>query len=323
MSAVWSAALQRRVGGLGSAASPGLVRSVRPGTRQRAAALQTLLLALSIGLAASSALAQESPLTLGERPAVLPPAFLADVEIDQRLGAQIPRGIALSDETGKSVRIEDVTGDKPSVLVFVYYGCPTICNATLNGLAKALRALSLRMEKDFRIVAVSFDPRETAELASKKRREYVRSFPEAEQAGWRFLTGNEASVGALAKAAGFKYRWDEKTKQYIHAAGLMVLTPELQLSRYLFGVEYSARDLRLSLVEASGGKIGSLTDAFLLYCFQYDPTQGNYTLALMNVTRGAGMLFVLGVGTWIAVHLRRERRARKFVVASQALEKAP
>ena len=220
------------------------------------------------------------------------PVPLQDVGIDQRLDAKVPLELTFRDEAGKQVKLGDYFHDKPVILVPVYYECPMLCTLTLQGLERATRAMAL---KEYRVVTFSIDPREKA----AKRR----------VAGWHYLTGDEASIRQLTEAIGFRYRWDESTKQFAHAAGVMVLTPEGKIARYFYGVEYSPRDLRLSLVETSAGKIGSPVDAVFLFCFHYDPLTGKYGLAITRLLQVAGVGTVLALGTFIGVMLRRERRA--------------
>jgi protein SCO1/2 len=217
------------------------------------------------------------------------PVQLRDVAIEQRLNVQVPLDLQFRDETGKSVPLREYFGKKPVILAPVYYDCPMLCTLTLNGLLRATRAMTL---KDYAVVAVSFDPRETSELARHKKQNYRTT-------DWHFLTGDEAAVRQFMEAIGFHYRFDEDTQQYAHAAGIMVATPEGRLARYFYGVEYSARDLRLALVEASENKIGSPVDAVLLFCFHYDPTTGRYGVAIMRILRLAGIFTVVALGTYL------------------------
>jgi len=193
-------------------------------------------------------------------------------------------------------------------MVFAYYDCPMLCTQVINGLSTALGVLSLEPHTDFEIVTVSFNPKDTPRTAAAKKAVYLERYhhPGA-AAGWHFLSGNAASIERLTTAAGFRYAWDEDTKQFAHPTGVIVLTPDGRLSRYLFGIEYGPRDLRLALVDASAGTVGTPVDALLLYCFHYDPMTGRYGLAIMRTIRIVGALTVLGLGTFIAVMLRRER----------------
>jgi len=231
-------------------------------------------------------------------PASRRPAIMEELGIDQKLNDQIPLDLKFFDENGQERRLGDFFGSKPVLLLPVYYDCPQLCSQILSGFVMSLRAMSLEVGKDFTAVAFSFDPREKPDLAAKKKATYIKSYgkPEA-AAGWHFLTGNEESIKALTKAIGFRYAWDPETNQYAHASGIMVATAQGKLSRYMFGVEYSPRFLRLALVEASEGKIGSVVDQVLLLCYHYDPATGQYGLIIMNVIR------ILAIMTLVALVL--------------------
>lgn len=259
-------------------------------------------------LAASSAFAQKppgpsSPL-YGARPETgnpstgLPPA-LQDVRIDQKLDQQLPLDLVFRDESGQQVKLGQYFGQKPVVLAFVYYDCPMLCTQILNGMVTSFRVLPFQMGKEFEVVTVSFDPRETSELATKKKKVYVDYLPEkmrpAAAGGWHFLTGDAENIAKLTDAAGFRYRYDEATRQFAHASAIMVTTPQGKLSRYFYGVEYAPRDLRLGLIESSANKIGSPVDQLLLYCYHYDPATGKYGAAVMKVMRIAGVFTVLTI----------------------------
>jgi protein SCO1 len=267
--------------------------------------LAAALLALSCAPAASAQPSWQAP-----APAQSQPSILREVGFDQNLGQAVPLDAAFRDESGRSVRLGDYFGKKPVVLSLVYYECPMLCTLTLNGLASALGVLSFDVGKEFEVVTVSFEPKETPELAAAKKKTYLGRYkrPGAEQ-GWHFLTGDEASVRALTRAVGFRYAWDEKTKQYAHPSGIMVLTPEGRLSHYLYGVEYAPKDLRLALVEASQNRIGTPVDQVMLYCYKYDPETGKYGAMIMRMVRLGGALTVLALGAFLVVMWRRERRA--------------
>lgn len=241
----------------------------------------------------------------------LPPA-LREVGFDQHLGEQLPLDIELRDEAGRPVRLGQYFGQKPVVLSLVYYECPMLCTLTLNGLAGALRTLTFDAGKEFEIVTVSFEPKDTPALASAKKAAYLERYkrPGAE-AGWHFLTGDAEQIARLTKATGFRYVWDERTRQYAHPGGLMVATPDGRLARYLYGVEFAPRDLRLALVEASAGKIGTTADSIVLFCYQYDPSTGRYSAAAMRVIRLGAAMTVLGLGAFVVVMLRREKQAKE------------
>ena len=228
------------------------------------------------------------------------PGVLQEIGFDQRLGEAVPLELAFRDETGRDVRLADYFGKKPVVLSLVYYKCPMLCTISLNGLAGALEVLSFVPGQEFEVVTVSFDPEETPVLAAAKKQAYMARYkrPEA-HAGWHFLTGPKQSVEALTRAVGFRYVWDEATKQFAHPAGLLVATPEGKISHYLFGVEYAPKDLRLALVDAAGGRIGNPVDQLLLYCYQYDPMTGRYSASIMNLLRALGLLTLLGLGAFI------------------------
>ena len=241
------------------------------------------------------------------------PAILRDVAFDQRLGAQVPLDVAFRDETGASVTLRDYLGDKPVLLVPAYYECPMLCTIVLNGVVSALRALPFDVGKEFRVVTFSFNPRETSELAAAKKATYLEDYrrPGA-AAGWHFLVGDEPSIAALTQAIGFRSAWDEASKQYAHASGIVVLTPAGRISHYFFGVEFAPRDLRLALVEASGEHIGSLVDQLLLFCFHYDPATGRYSRVALNAVRAGCVLTLAVLVAFVGLMLRRDaKRARR------------
>jgi protein SCO1/2 len=242
-------------------------------------------------------------------PAVLrPPDALREVGFDQKLGASLPLDLELRDESGRAVRLRDYFGGKPVALSLVYFDCPMLCTVSLNGLASALEVVSFLPGREFELLTISFDSREGPALAAHKKKAYLARLgkPEAE-AGWHFLTGERAAVEAIAKAVGFRYAWDEETKQFAHPAGLVVLTPEGTISRYLYGIEYSPKDLRLALVESGEGKISSPLDELLLYCYQYDPVKGRYGATIMTVLRLASALTVLALAAFVFRSLRKEK----------------
>ena len=237
----------------------------------------------------------------------LPPIF-KDVGFDQRMGEQAPLDAAFRDEAGRAVLLGDYFGRRPVILVPVYYSCTTLCPILLDGLARSLRPVSLDMGKDFDIVTVSINPRETAAQAAARKELVLQRYgrPGAAQ-GWHFLTGEEASIQRLARAIGFRYTYDAKTDQYAHAAGVVILTPQGRTARYFYGIDLSPRDLRLGLIEAAEDTIGSPIDQVLLFCYHYDPLTGRYGLIIMNVIRLAGLATILGLGAFIAVMVRRDR----------------
>ncbi|MEZ4271151.1 MAG: SCO family protein [Myxococcota bacterium] len=241
-----------------------------------------------------------------------PPGILTKIGIDQKIGSSVAADLTFRDAAGRTVRIGDYFGQRPVILALAYYQCPSLCTLVLNGVLRAVNAMNLRLGEDYTIITVSIDPSETAALARDKQAAYTqRLLHPTQHDGWHFLVGEPSQIDALAQAVGFRYAKDETTGQFAHAAGIMVLTPERIISRYLIGVEYSARQLRFALVEASQGSIGSVVDAALLYCFRYDPAQGKYSLAIMNVLRLAAVLTaVLILGFIIVMTIRDRRRLR-------------
>ena len=237
------------------------------------------------------------------------PAPLREIGFDQHIGAFVPLDTAFLDESGKTVRLGDYFGSRPVVMVFAYYDCPMLCTQVISGLTSALRTLSLEPGRDFDIVTVSFDPRDTPRSAAEKKTVFVERYRrDGATAAWHFLTGDQASIDRLTKAAGFRYVWDAPTGQFAHPTGVVVLTPDGRLAKYMFGIEYGPRDLRFAIVEASNGRVGNAVDALLLYCYHYDPMTGRYGLVVMRMMRIAGAATVLALGTFIFVMVRREKR---------------
>jgi protein SCO1/2 len=282
---------------------------MNPSLADRLARL-VVTIAAAVALASLRAFAQGSgPLAQG--PVLLPPSQIVEkVGVDQKLNAQVPLDLVFRDEAGKEVKLGDYFGRRPVVLALVYYECPMLCTMTLNGLVKSFKPLGFEIGKEFEVVTVSFDPRETPELAAKKKATYIQSFgkPQA-AAGWHFLTGQEPSIRALTDAVGFRYIYDERSQQYAHASAIMVITPSGKVSRYFYGLEYSTRDLKLGLMEASDERIGTLADAIQLLCFHYDPTTAKYGWAVMGILRAAAVLTMAALGTFMFVSIRREKRA--------------
>ncbi len=241
------------------------------------------------------------------------PAYLRDVGIDQKLGAQVPLDLTFRDEAGRPVKLAQYFDGqkKPVILTLVYYSCPQLCTLVLNDLNRGMNGLStLSAGDDYQVVTVSIDPSDTPALAADKKQTYMASYrrPHAEQ-GWHFLTGDQTSIRKLTEAVGFKYKWDPKYQQFIHPSGLTILTPKGTVSRYFFGIDYDLKDLRLSLEEASSNKIGSLTDRILLYCFHYDETSGRYTPTITRVVKLGGVLTVAGLGFfWFAMYRLEQTR---------------
>ena len=237
------------------------------------------------------------------------PYALRDVGFDQRLNEQAPLDIEFKDETGKTVKLGEYFGSKPVILVLAYYQCPRLCTLVLNGLVQGMLEMRLDAGKDFEVVTVSFDPRETWQLAASKKDSYLLRYgrPGAE-AGWHFLTGKEEQIKRLAGAVGFRYQFDPLQDQFIHASGIMILTPGGKISRYFYDVHYPGRDLRLGLVEASNNKIGSPVDQILLYCFHYDASLGRYSASIMNFVRLAGVGTMCAIGAFVVFLQRRHAK---------------
>jgi protein SCO1/2 len=239
------------------------------------------------------------------------PQVLSDVGFDQRLGEPLPLDLVLTDETGQPVRLGDFFGDRPVLLSLVYYECPMLCPMTLSGLASSLKALEWSADREFEVVVVSIDPAEGPEEARKAKALAVHRYGRAgTEEGWHFLTGDGAAIERLAAAVGFRYRYEPERDEFAHAAGLVLATPAGAVARYFFGIEYPAKDLKLGLVEAADGEIGSLVDQLLLYCFHYDPQIGRYVWSQRAILamRIAAVGTLLAIGSFILLALRQEKR---------------
>ena len=236
------------------------------------------------------------------------PALLHGVGIDQKMGAQVPVDVPFNDESGRTVSLHDYLG-KPVILALVYYQCPSLCNMVLNGILRSVKGLKMSAGDEYDVVAVSFDPRETSEMAAAKKVTYVKGYnrPGAEH-GWHFLTGPEASSKSLSESVGFHYAFDPVSNQYAHGSAIMLLSPEGKVSRYFYGIDYPARDLRFGLEEASNRRIGSPVDAVLLYCYHYDPSNGKYGMVIMNVLRLAGIATVAALAIFMIAMFRKDWR---------------
>jgi len=262
----------------------------------------------ALALAASAAHAQSVPSNVGPTAATMP-AALQNVGFEPQLNAQMPLDLPFRDESGRSVQLGEYFGQKPVVLAFVYYGCPMLCNQVQQGVVGALRMLSFNPGIDYQVVFISFDSRETPDLAAEKKKVAVSHFRRSgTEAGWHFLTGSVDSIDAATRAANFRYNFSAKTNLFSHASGVMVLTPDGRISRYFYGVEYPGRDMRLGLVEASAGKIGTPIDHVLLFCYQYDPSTATYSTAILRIIRLGGVLTILCIVGGILVFRRREVR---------------
>jgi len=285
-------------------------RAGRGGLRRKAA-LAFCLLTFAFCLSPSRAAAQYAQPPVGPRPTGQSDAVLKQVGIDQRLNNQLPLDLTFRDESGREVKLGDYfKKGKPVVLTLVYYECPMLCNQVLNGVVGTLGAMTFTPGEEFEMVTVSFDPREGPGLAAQKKETYLKRYRrENAGLGWHFLTGDKAAIDALSESVGFRYVWDEQSKQFAHASAIMVATPAGRLSHYFYGIEYSPKDLRLALVEASEGKVGSPVDAFLLYCYHYDPATGRFSL-VMGVLRALGVLTVFGLAA-LLYYLTRRARGRE------------
>ena len=260
-------------------------------------------------LAACTLRAQAVPSNTGPAATALPPA-LRDVGFEPPLNGQMPLDLAFRDETGRSVQLREYFGQKPVVLAFVYYGCPMLCDQVEQGVVGVLRMLSFNPGRDYEVVFVSFDSRETPEMAAEKKKKALVHFRRPEtDSGWHFLTGSQESIQAATKAANFRFSFDAKNNLFAHASGVLLLTPDGHISRYFYGVEFPGRDMRLGLVDASAGKIGTPIDHVLLYCYHYDPTAAVYSASILKIIRLAGVLTILCLVGGILISRRRETRA--------------
>ena len=239
------------------------------------------------------------------------PEVLQEVGIEQRLGESIPLDTVFRDESGRDVRLaEYFNKERPVVIAFVYYECPMLCNEVLNGLTGTLKGIAMDAGRDFEVVAISFDARENdkPDLARNKKASYMERYgrPGTEN-GWHFLTGNQSSIDAATRAAGFSYRWDEKSGQFAHAGGIMLATPEGKLSHYFYGIDYAPRDVKFGLIEASEHKVGSAGEKLMLYCYHYDPATGKYGLAILSVMRIMAVATLAAMGLMGFVFWRRNK----------------
>ena len=237
------------------------------------------------------------------------PQITRGVTIEQNLNSPVPLDLLFHDEAGQTVPLRTYFGEKPVIFSLVYFNCPSLCPMSLRETVTSLRRMPLQVGLDYNVVVVSFDPSDTPASALEKKNEYAKMFSRAGfNSGWHFLTGSQESISRLASAIGFGYRWDEATKQYIHASGIMVATPEGRMSRYFFGIDYAPADLRLALADAAKHKISRPVDFILQFCFHYDPTQGKYTLAIINILKVAGIFTVLGIAALVYYLMRKEKQ---------------
>jgi protein SCO1 len=272
---------------------------------------------LAIAVATSTMLAAAAPLRAqglapddAGDPAQAKPGLLSKVGIDQHLNQQIPLDLPFTDETGREVRLGEFFGKRPVVLALVYYECPMLCTQVLNGMVSALGVLTFDVGREFDVIAVSINPKETPGLAAQKKQAYLERYQRPQTAaGWHFLTGKEENIKRLAAAVGFRYAFDEKIQQYAHGAGIEVLTPRGVLSKYFYGIEFSPRDLKFGVMEASEERIGTAIDNALLLCYHYDPATGTYGAAAIEAVRIGGVATLLAIGSFLFVSLRKERMA--------------
>jgi protein SCO1 len=256
---------------------------------------------LAVALLAASTWGQMNNGIMGA-PANTRPPRLENVGIEQHLDAQVPPDLTFRDDAGKTVKLGDYFGRKPLILNLVYYNCTMLCGEALAGLSSAMRLVKFDVGNEFDVVTVSFDPRETPEMAAAKKIDYVKRYGRANAAaGWHFLTGQADSINALTKVVGFQYQYDAKSNQFAHATAIMVLTPQGRISRYFYGVDFPPKDLRMGLVEASQGKIGNAVDAVLLYCYHYDPETGKYGAMVGNILRLAAAATILIMGSFLFI----------------------
>jgi protein SCO1 len=239
------------------------------------------------------------------------PVIFEQVGIDPKLNNNVPLDLKFKDEGGRDVTLGDYFAPgRPVVLALVYYDCPMLCNQVLNGMTSALNVLKFSAGKEFDVLAVSFDSRETPELAAAKRKTYLDRYKrDGAENGIHFLTGDKAAIDALTKSVGFRYKWDDKTNQFAHASALTLLTPQGKVAQYYYGIEYSPKDMRLGIIEASSEKIGTLTDQILLYCYHYDPMTGRYGAAILNIVRAGAILTMALLGGFIFISVKKERQS--------------
>jgi protein SCO1/2 len=246
------------------------------------------------------------------------PPQLQGIEVEQKLGSQVDLDLQFTAENGYQVPLRNFfQKDRPVVLNLVYYACPMLCNLVLNGQTTTLQELAWTPGQEFEVVTVSIDPAEGFDLARKKKSFYMESYGKPVHAGWHFLTDYQGNVKKLADQVGFRYRWDERTQQFAHAAAIIILTPDGRVSQYLYGIRYRARDLRLALAAASEGKLGTIVDKLLLFCFHYDPSTQSYVPFARNLMKLGGALMVLIVGVALTILWRFERRSPRRLVTAE------
>jgi protein SCO1/2 len=285
--------------------------------------VSTARVLLAVALLAASAWGQMNNGVMSP-PANTRPPRLENVGIEQHLDAQVPPDLTFRDETGETVKLGDYFGRKPLILNLVYYNCTMLCGEALAGLSSAMRLVKFDVGNEFDVVTVSFDPRETPEMAAAKKKDYVGRYrrPNA-AAGWHFLTGQPDAINALTKVVGFQYQHDPKSNQYAHATAIMVLTPQGRISCYFYGVDFPPKDLRMGLVEASQGKIGNAVDAVLLYCYHYNPETGKYGAMVANILRLAAAATILVMGVFLFILWRLDLSVPRRTLPLQSGARTP
>jgi protein SCO1/2 len=231
---------------------------------------------------------------------------LLQIKFDQKLNSQISPDLIFRDEAGKQIQMGNYFGKKPIVLVLGYYGCPMLCTLVLNGAISTFQDLKWSVGENFDVIFVSIDPNETLQLAAEKRKTYLRNYGRGNPDGWHFLTGDRNSIQRLADEIGFHFAYDPAIKQFAHPSGLVILTPDGKVSRYIFGVTYSAKELNSALREANSKKISSPVEQFILLCFHYSPLTGKYGNLAMNIVRIGGVITIAAIG--VIVFTQQNRR---------------
>ncbi|CAN5495981.1 SCO family protein [soil metagenome] len=277
-----------------------------------ASVMAALLAVPAVALGQTSPGYGTAPAASAGDPAAARPGIIGRIGIDQKLDEQVPLDLVFTNESGEDVRLGDYFGKRPVLLALVYYECPMLCTQILTGVVTTLGVMDFTVGREFDVVAVSINPREGPMLASQKKKTYVDRYGRpGSESGWHFLTGREESIAALADAVGFRYEFDKETGQYAHGAGIEILTPKGVISRYFYGIEYSARDLKFGIMEASEGRIGSAIDQVLLLCFHYDPATGKYGAAALTAVRVGAVATIAAFLSFLFVSLRRERASQR------------
>jgi len=271
--------------------------------------------------AAAQTFAQTVPDNVGQTSSNMP-VILKNVAFRPELNGQVQLDTAFRDESGKSVQLgQYFHQQKPVLLAFVYYGCPMLCTQLEQGVVGSLRMLSFNPGRDYEVVFVSFDERDTPEMAAAKKNTAMDHFRRKETAaGWHFLTGSKESITAVTNSANFHFNFDAKNNLFAHASGIMLLTPEGRISRYFYGVEFPGRDLRLGLVDASQGKIGTPVDKMLLFCFQYDPSTARYSATILRIMRVLALMTIAGLLLMIVIYRQRDKRAARRTLSHQGAD---